>query len=85
MEEECETMVKNAWGLAAVRGEVNITSKLKTVSRELHSWSRDVLDDLQNRIKNLKEELEGCRRGEINAKRVSKEKHIRFKLERLED
>jgi hypothetical protein len=85
MEEECETMVMNAWGLAAARGEVNIMGKLKTVSKELHSWSRDVLGDLQNRIKNLKVELEEWRRGDITAKNVSKEQRVRFKLERLED
>jgi hypothetical protein len=85
MEEECETMVTNAWGLAAARGEVNIMGKLKTVSKELHSWSRDVLGDLQNRIKNLKVELEECRRGDITTKSVSKEQRVRFKLERLED
>jgi hypothetical protein len=78
-------MVMNAWGLAAARGEVNIMGKLKTVSKELHSWSRDVLGDLQNRIKNLKVELEECRRGDITTKSVSKEQRVRFKLERLED
>ena len=61
MEEECEVLVKNAWGLAAARGEDNIADKLKIVSRKLHSWSRDVLGDLQNRIKSLKEDLEECR------------------------
>jgi hypothetical protein len=62
-----------------------VAGKLKTISEELHTWSRDILGDLQNRIKKLKEELEECRRGEITAQNVAKEQRIRFKLERLED
>jgi hypothetical protein len=63
----------NAWGLAGARGEGSISSKISKVSKDLHTWSRDVLGDLQNRIKKLKEELEECRRGEITAQNIAKE------------
>jgi hypothetical protein len=85
LEEDCDSIVKNAWGLAGARGEENVSSKLKFVSRELNAWSRDVLGDLQIWIKQLKEELEEVRKGHINAQNVAKEQRIRFKLERLED
>jgi hypothetical protein len=39
MEEDCEVIVKNAWGLAGVRGEDKVAGKLKTISEELHTWS----------------------------------------------
>ena len=51
LEEDCEAVVKNAWNTAEVRGERNVAGLLKSVSRELHAWSRDVMGDLQKRIK----------------------------------
>jgi hypothetical protein len=73
LEDDCEAIVMNAWGLARARGEGSISSKISKVSKDLHTWSRDVLGDLQNRIKKLKEELEECRRGEITAQNIAKE------------
>jgi hypothetical protein len=58
---------------------------LKSVSKDLHTWSRDVLGDLQQRIKKLRIELEGLRRGDISEASLRKEQVVRFKLERLEE
>ena len=45
-EEGCEDIIKNAWGLARARGENKVMDKMKRVSRELVSWSREVVGDL---------------------------------------
>jgi hypothetical protein len=55
------------------------------VSSELHDWSRNILGDLAKRIKNLKHELEQCRRGVLSDSLVRREQVLRFKLERLEE
>jgi hypothetical protein len=38
---------------------------ITSVSKELHTWSRVVLGDLQQRIKKIRKELEDIRCGDI--------------------
>jgi exonuclease III len=85
LEEDCENVVNSAWEDANSRGASNTMQYLKSVSKYLHTWSRDVLGDLQQRIKKLRVELEGVRREDISEANIRKEQVIRFKLERLED
>jgi hypothetical protein len=44
-----------------------------------------VLGDLEKRVKNLKKELENCRRSGIDREQVAREAVLRYKLERLEE
>jgi hypothetical protein len=85
MEEDCDTIVTNAWNKAKSHGHTQVKDLITSVSKELHSWSKDVLGDLQKRIKNPKKELEVCRRRDISDHSVHKEQVIKFKLERLEE
>jgi hypothetical protein len=85
LEEDCEKVVNSAWEEAAARGASCTMDLLKSVSNDLHIWSRDVLGDLQQRIKILRIELEDLRRGVISEASVRKEQVARFKLDRLED
>jgi hypothetical protein len=84
-EEGCDEIIKNAWDVAGIRGETSIMEKLRVVSRELHSWSREVIGDLQKRIKQLKADLETCRRDGITAATLNKEQVLRYRLEKMED
>ncbi|XP_024318899.1 uncharacterized protein LOC106866892 isoform X2 [Brachypodium distachyon] len=85
LEEDCEAVVQNAWDMAGLRGQVSASERLCVVSKDLHDWIRNVLGDLQKRIKELKDELEACRREDISARSGQREQVLRFKLERLED
>jgi ribonuclease HI len=58
---------------------------LRSVSSDLNTWSREVLGDMEKRIKELNVELEECRRSPLSQNIVNKEQIIRFKLERLEE
>ena len=58
---------------------------IRWVSKDLHTWSRDVLGDLQQRIKKLLIELEDLRRGDLSETNVRKEQVTHFKLGRLEE
>jgi hypothetical protein len=66
LEDDCETIVNSAWQEATNRGAANTMDFLKAVSKDLHTWSRDVLGDLQQRIKKIRSELEELRRGVIS-------------------
>jgi hypothetical protein len=50
-EDQCEEVLHNAWHLAFLFGDVAIADAIRKVGSELHSWSKEVLGDLQNRIK----------------------------------
>lgn len=61
LEEDYGKIVEEAWAKARESGSATVADGLRLVSRELHQWSRDVLGDLQQRIKKLKVDLEACR------------------------
>lgn len=48
-----------------------IIDAVREVGEELWEWSRNVLGDLEKRIKRAKKELEECRRRPINAQNVA--------------
>jgi hypothetical protein len=85
LEEGCEDVVINAWELAGLRGEEKVQDKLRVVARDLECWSREVVGDLQKRIKSLKAELEECRKGVMSEASVRKEQVLRYRLELVED
>jgi hypothetical protein len=78
-------VVNAAWQNAADNGASNTMSLLKSVSRDLHVWSRDVLGDLQQRIKKMRDELESIHCDVLSEANVRKEQVAHFKLSRLED
>ena len=53
-EEDCETIVNNAWGAASVLHECNVAQILQKIATDLKDWDQNVLGDLQKRIKQLK-------------------------------
>ena len=55
------------------------------MAQELVDWSRNVLGDLEKRIKRTRRLLEECRRGAINSQGVVREEILKFKLHRLEE
>lgn len=85
MEEDCEKVVEEAWEKAGVTGNAAVMDGLRIVSQDLHQWSRDVLGDLQQRIKKLKLKLEECRLRPVTQANIAKEQVVWFKRERLED
>ena len=67
------------------RGTDKTLDLISSVSRDLHIWSRDVLGDLQQRIKKIRNELEEVRCDVISEANVRREQVAKYKLERLED
>jgi hypothetical protein len=52
---------------------------------ELWEWDRNILGDLEKRIKEARSELERCRRMNISQESVNREHILHYKLERLLD
>jgi hypothetical protein len=84
-EEDCRGIVENGWAREVAGSSKGVADAVKGVLGELVDWSRNVLGDLEKRIKKLKKELEGWRRKEISEEQVRKEDMLRFKLSRLEE
>lgn len=78
-------IVENAWRTAVdVSGE-NVEGTVRCVARELGDWSRDILGDLEKRIKHTRKELEECRRRGICESGVRREEVLKHKLSKFED
>ena len=77
-------IIENAWKFATqVRGE-KVENAVKGVASDLWDWSKNILDDLERRIKFARKKLELCRRMPISAHIVGREQILKYKLERLE-
>lgn len=83
LEDDCEGIVVNAWNKAGGGHGESVGQRIRSVSKELDLWSREVLGDLQKHIKMLRNELEQCRRDNLSESSIRKEQVTRFKLGRL--
>jgi hypothetical protein len=84
-EEDCESIVKNAWEREVkVRGK-GVYGAMSGVLGELADWSKNVLGDLEKRIGRMKRELEFSRRKQIGEEQIRKEEVLRYKLAKLEE
>jgi hypothetical protein len=84
-EEECSKQVEEAWPSALQGGDVTMVDIQKKMLDELWTWVREVLGELERRIKNARHELKRCRRRCISQKNVNREHIMQYKLERLQD
>lgn len=65
-EENCEAVVENAWRLAMEGRSRRVLSVVHGVAADLWDWSRNILGDMEKRIKFTKKALEACRKKENN-------------------
>ncbi|XP_021304035.1 uncharacterized protein LOC110430565 [Sorghum bicolor] len=84
-EEECEIRVTKAWGIAMEEGCNTMMQMQMKVLGDLWEWDRNILGDLEKRIKKVKSELDTCRRMSISQESVNREHLLHYKLERLQD
>lgn len=69
----CPSIVENAWKLAIGPLGGNVKDAVKMVAKDLTDWSRNVLGDLEKRIKRVRKDLEECRRKPICSRSVDRE------------
>jgi hypothetical protein len=90
-EDSCAQLVRDAAQL--VRDAWNDTfdgfslaaDRIRKVAVKLQDWNRNVLGDLQKRIKKTRKDLNRCLKDTISQESIHREHVLRFKLERLED
>jgi len=84
-EEDCETKVVETWRGAMEEGCDCIMAIPKKVLGVLKEWDKNVLGELEKRIKKVRRELEMWRRQGISQESVNRQHILRYKLERLQD
>lgn len=62
-----------------------VCDAVHNMALDLSDWSRNVLGDLEKRIKKARQMLEACRWGPISDSSTSRLELLKFKLERLEE
>jgi hypothetical protein len=78
-------VVNDAWEAAGARCEVKVLEEIRLVSKELASWSREIIGDLQKRIKHVKAKLEEDRKGFVNEASLWKEQVLCYRMECVEE
>lgn len=71
-EEQCAVIEENAWRTAVEVSGEKVEGALHRVATDLGDWSRNVLGDLEKRIKHVRRSLEECR-SRISGDAVGKE------------
>ena len=84
-EDNCKAIVNNAWKLSMNTGAGKAAEAVQGVAGDLWYRSRNVLGDLEKRIKQAKKVLEVCKRRALTRDSVSKEEILKYRLERLEE
>jgi hypothetical protein len=84
-EEDCRVVVKEAWQKASAGNTVPIHDVLGAVAGDLSAWGSNVLGTLEKRIKELRKELELCRRGVLSGEQVAREGVLRYRLDKAEE
>jgi hypothetical protein len=84
-EEGCAELIEKAWIDSFSVGSQTVKEGLKDVSRILGDWSRNVLGDLERRIKKVNIELQKCMRGSLSNENTQKEHVLRYRLDKLKD
>lgn len=84
-EEECKEVVKKAWREAKEGGRSTVYDVLESVSGDLARWGSNVLGGLEKQVKELKRELEWCRRQGVSQENISREGVLRYKLDKTKE
>lgn len=83
-EDNCEAIVENAWKLAMDVRAGRVAEAVKGVAGDLWDWSRNILGDLEKRIKCARRALEACRKVSISTRHIAREEVLN-KLDKLEE
>jgi hypothetical protein len=70
-EDKCVGLVQEAWVNSFQFGASSVSEGLKDISRVMMDWSKNILGDLEKRIKKLKKELTKCIKGATVARECS--------------
>lgn len=84
VEEDCAAIVENAWHRTVDGRGGKVEDALQGVATDLGDWSRNILGDLEKRIKKARKSLEEYRRRGINSHNVAKEELLRAKVHWLQ-
>jgi hypothetical protein len=84
-EEDCNAQVEEAWSQVSYQVGMNVMDVQSKVLQNLWVWDKNVLGELEKRIKKTKKVLEDCRRKNISQEEINHEHILCYKLERLQD
>jgi hypothetical protein len=84
-EEGCDEVISESWKKGWDGGGRNVAQVIHSMVGDLTYWSRDVVGDLEKRIKKTRAELEVCMRSPISQDKVLEETRLRCHLEHLEE
>ena len=84
-EEGCAAEVQGAWEEGCMKERGDVATAMTNVARRMRKWSREVVGELEGRLRKAGRELETCMRAPVSAAKVRGEARLRCLVEELED
>lgn len=84
-EEGCSAEVQGAWEEGWLSGEGNVAHALRTVAGRMRTWEKEVVGELEDRLRRARRDLEKCMQAPVSEEKVREEARLRCLVEELEE
>lgn len=83
-EEGCREVIQGAWEESRNMGEGGVAQNLRSVAGRLTIWNKEVVGELDSRLKQARRDLEKCMCDPVSVEKIAKEARLRRTVEELE-
>uniref|UniRef100_A0A8I7BB66 Reverse transcriptase domain-containing protein n=1 Tax=Hordeum vulgare subsp. vulgare TaxID=112509 RepID=A0A8I7BB66_HORVV len=84
-EEGCEGIIKQAWDRGVQEGRMGVAGALVCVAGDVTKWSKDVVGELEGRIKAVRSKLDKCMKSPVSEAKVREEADLRIAIAQLKE
>lgn len=82
-EDGCEDVIREAWENNCLTGAGGVAQGLREVATKMSTWSKEVLGELDGKIKQANADLERCMKETVSEGKIKEETRLRCLLEEL--
>ncbi|XP_073367647.1 uncharacterized protein [Aegilops tauschii subsp. strangulata] len=83
-EEGCGAEIQGAWEEGCLKERGDVAAEMTNVAGRMKKWSREVVGELEGRLRRARRELETCMRAPVSEAKVREEARLRCLVEELE-
>ena len=84
-EDGCTEVIRGAWEESRSMEGGGVAQKLRSVAGRLTKWNKEVVGEVEGRLKQARRVLERCMCDLVSAKKITEETALRPKVEELEE
>ena len=84
-EDGCSEQVQAAWEEGCMEEHGGVSTGLRNVARRMTKWGKEVVGELEERLKQARRDLETTMRAPVSEAKVREEAKLRCQVEKLEE